>query len=515
MPKSLVLRGKLFCRWCRRSGITTFKWPNKFPWLYVSLYLLFSPGILIKHELIPLFSQDGVPDQTFSILRGDKCEALALVEFKSIGVVNGMVSVIGKPSNHPNIYPPSNDPTENAEQGIKTDTTDDWKAVTRQLRMYAASSNIQDVIVMDECVGIYFCFPEAPNESGHHHDFLYASTKLSPDFGINPRLSLRELVVFAILSSLDRKNIELRDFAADASPITVGANTRPYRNVLPGIAPAPSSKKRQGSSFTHSRREGSKRGKQSDPVPHDRFDRFILQLELLPDMAPVATRGRISSRDSGFYDATDRTPPKKSTPGIRPVAAPFITLQVERILKDTVALVTDGASHFIAKLFPTHSDKDSERRLAAELAVYTECATLQGTFIPYLQGVYRFHDASPPNSSLVLLTEYIGDGTTIASIFEELYNIPDETAADDVAFENGIKRLAELHDRAKTTLDALHRRKVVHADVVGRNIVVDENDNVVLVDFGYSLVLRDNLARFRVRRDDDLAQLRNAFAVEE
>lgn len=32
-------------------------------------------------------------------------------------------------------------------------------------------------------------------------------------------------------------------------------------------------------------------------------------------------------------------------------------------------------------------------------------------------------------------------------------------------------------------MDGLHRRKVVHEDVV------DENDNVVLVDFGYALVL--------------------------
>lgn len=439
------------------------------------------------------------------------------MEFKSIGVVNGMVSVIGKPTDPPSICSSPNNRAENAAQGIKTDTTDDWKAVTRQLRMYAASSNIRDVLVLDECVGIYFCFPEDPNESGHQHDFLYASTKLGPDFGVNPRLSLRELVVYAILSSLDRKNIELRDFAADGSPITVGPNIRPYRNVLPGIAPAPSSKKRQGSSSsTHTRRQGSKRGKPSEPVPHDRFDRFILVLELLPDMAPVATRGRISSRDSGFYDATDRTPPKKDTPpAAKLVAAPVITLHVERILKDTVALVTDGASHFIAKLFPTHSDKDSARRLAAELAVYTECATVQGTFIPYLQGVYRFCGASAHNTSLVMLTEYIGAGTTIASIIEALYEIPDGNADDDLEFERGMNRLAKLHDRAKTALEALHRRKVVHADVVARNIVVDENDNVVLVDFGYSLVLRDDLARFRVRRDDDLAQLRNAFAVEE
>lgn len=40
--------------------------------------------------------QEGIRDQIFSVLRGDKCHNLAVVELKSAGVVKGMLSVIGK-----------------------------------------------------------------------------------------------------------------------------------------------------------------------------------------------------------------------------------------------------------------------------------------------------------------------------------------------------------------------------------------------------------------------------------
>lgn len=43
--------------------------------------------------------QEGIPDQIFSVLRGDKCHNLAVVELKSARVVKGMLSVIGKSTN--------------------------------------------------------------------------------------------------------------------------------------------------------------------------------------------------------------------------------------------------------------------------------------------------------------------------------------------------------------------------------------------------------------------------------
>lgn len=38
--------------------------------------------------------EHGIPDQTYSILRGDTCKTLAVVELKSTGVVQSMLHVI-------------------------------------------------------------------------------------------------------------------------------------------------------------------------------------------------------------------------------------------------------------------------------------------------------------------------------------------------------------------------------------------------------------------------------------
>lgn len=37
--------------------------------------------------------QEGTPDQTYSVLTGDKCENMAILELKSLGVVKGMPPV--------------------------------------------------------------------------------------------------------------------------------------------------------------------------------------------------------------------------------------------------------------------------------------------------------------------------------------------------------------------------------------------------------------------------------------
>lgn len=472
--------------------------------------------------------QDGIPDQTYSVLRGKKCEAIAVVELKSIGVVKGMLSVIGKLASYSCSSSASHQLTgiENVARGVLMDPTDDWKAVTRQLRKYAASSNIHDVLVLDEQVGIYFRFPHDPFQVNEGHDYLHASTDLGPDFGDTPRLSLRELVVFAILSALDRHNVELRDFAAEtASPITVGPNTRPYHNVLPGLEPPPpDSKKRPRSSFTQNRRQGHKRGKKNGPTQQDTFDKWDLgapvKLEFIPEKSPARRiappRARASSLDSGFCDGTDasphNSPPKTKLPPtphgpISTAGTPtFASVSVQRILKKNVALVTDGASQFIAKLFPPDSDCDPRESLKTELAVYAECASLQGTFIPYLHGIYRVADSTP----LVMLTEYIGSGTTVEQIIEDADEIE-----DDGAYERVVNRLAMLQDSAVRAVQSLHALKVVHADIAGRNMVVTEEDQVVLVDFGRSVVVKDNLCRFRARRDEDLALLRKAFVMED
>lgn len=382
------------------------------------------------------------------------------------------------------------------------DPTDDWKAVTRQLRMYAASSDVHDLLVMDESICIYFCFPPDPSQADHVHEYLCASTEQGADFGEIPRLSIRELVVYALLSAFDRKNIELRDVSQRAaSAVTVGPTTRPYRNVLPLPEPPSNSKRRQG---TSTRKQEHKRGRRNDSV-RDSFDHCYLgadlTFEILPDKLPAGPgtdRARRMSLDSGFHGSLPSTP---HTSPPKPICTPASTnarVTIVRILKRGVAVVTDGHTQFVAKLFPAQPGTTPHKSMVQELAVYDVCSTLQGSYIPYLYAVGRI----VASDTFVLITEFVGCGTTVEDIIDEL---------DD---EADISELAGLHTSATAALDAMHRLKVVHRDVAGRNMLLDEQGGIVLVDFGCARVLSEDLVGFRRGREADVAGLREAFDVE-
>lgn len=286
----------------------------------------------------------------------------------------------------------ANDGIGNAVSGALMGPTDDWKAITRQLRMYATGCNTRHVLVMDEGVGIYFRFPSDPSLNYDPHDYLYASTELGQSFDGDLRLSLRELVVFALFAAFDTHNIQLHDFTLSASTILIGPTTRPYQNVLP--SPPPETKKRPGSD--QPRRQAPKRGKRQDSAPQKSFDRMVvgttIQLELLPAETPALTcRQRASSLDSGFCEGTDGSPKSWTNTTVITSAGDVdgtgtASVTVERLLKENVAVVTDGKTHFIAKMFPPYNEHDPNRHLNKEVAVYRECASLQGTFIPSSTG---------------------------------------------------------------------------------------------------------------------------------
>lgn len=188
-----------------------------------------------------------------------------------------------------------------------------------------------------------------------------------------------------------------------------------------------------------------------------------------------------------------------------PVAA---TVTVERVIKKYIAIVTDGKTRFIAKLFPPHTANNPERLLNKELVVYRECACLQGSYIPYLVGVYRAVKGSHFSSPIVL-TEDSGTGKTVADLVALAGDLDDQ---DDIS--RAETQLALLPERATNTIGTLHRMKVIHADLSGSKMIVVDGGQVVLVDFCFSSVLKDEPWRFKARRDDDLQQLKKAFEVE-
>lgn len=391
------------------------------------------------------------------------------------------------------------------------DATDDWNSITRQLRMYAVGGQARDILAMDEGVGIYFQFPLNPAADDEPHLYLYASTELGQSFDGELRLSLRELVVYALFAAFDSNDIDLRDFTAQrTSTVLVGPNSRLYKSVLPAPPPPPDLKRRAGPCI-ETRRQ-SKRGKGNDLAAQECVDKMVvgstIKLELMSGKTPLlAPRPRASSLDSGFHDGTESSPPK---PSIGPLVAPAAaaTVTVERILKDHVALVTDGSTRFIAKLFPPYTAQDPERLLTNELAAYRQCAALQGTFIPYLFGVYRAVKRGGQYSSPIMLTEYIASGTTVADLVALVGELDDE---DEVVRAEA--QLTRLLDSAVDAVGKMHQAAVVHGDLDASNVLVSAH-RVVLVDFGYSAVLADAPRRVRTRRtDDDWKRLKRGFAV--
>lgn len=391
------------------------------------------------------------------------------------------------------------------------DLTNDWVAVTRQLRMYAASSNIRDILVMDESVGIYFRFPRDPEEHDDGHDYLYASADFGCVFGEKPRLSLRELVVYFLLSALERNNIQIRDFAAEAASRVPVPPLRQYRNVLPGLAPAPESKKRTRSE-TWSEQQDHKRGKQARSwTQQETFNGWVLgahlRLELLRGKSPLPRHVRGTSLDSGFHDGLSKSP-DTSPSKVRPSEpSRIVAVTVDAIRQPNVAFVTDGTTRFVAKLFQWSSTTAPEESVQRELDIYDLCASLQGTYIPYLHGVYRVLDPLPQYHCLVMLTEYIGSGSTVEDTLDAANDILDEDE-----FQAELVRVAKMEESAMLAVRSLHALRVVHGDLEGRNMLL-MGDQVVLVDFESATVMGADLCTFNSWRERDLRRVERVFAA--
>lgn len=378
--------------------------------------------------------------------------------------------------------------------------------MTHELRTFAIDSHVRDVLVMDERVGIYFEFPADPSRADQYHQHLYASTEHAPMISPDPQLALRELVAFTILTALDRADVELRDFVADiAAPTTEGPNRRMYPRIQLGMLPseplvqAPRTRRRR---VIRNKSVKIVDVPVIDNTPKAHCMSFAvgtnINLEFLEkgDQAHTAASGthaRDFSDDQAILKVTNTSHENQND---QPSA---VTLRIDMIIQDNVARVTDGVNHFIVKCF---TDPDNYRWLNNEIAGFNALESLQGTHLPHLLGVARI-EGSP--STLVLLTEYIGDGTTVQNLVDAAHNI------DDLAeLHNAYARMAMLKESAKRAVQSMHHFRVVHSDVSGKNMLID-GDHVVMVDFGFAVTTRQDLSSFVRARIYDLAYVDGSF----
>lgn len=108
-----------------------------------------------------------------------------------------------------------------------------------------------------------------------------------------------------------------------------------------------------------------------------------------------------------------------------------------------------------------------------------------------------------------MLTENIAPGIIIVEILDDAYD------PDDEEFARTESRLVKLEACAMLASRKLHELKAVHRDMAGRNMLVDQEDNVVLVDFSHSSLLKDNRRGFRSGKKEGLRLLKRAFEPEE
>lgn len=381
---------------------------------------------------------------------------------------------------------------DSAARGITMDPTQNWKSVTSQLRMYAVDNKVRHALLMDESTAIYFCFPPEPSIGNELHDYLYASNELGSDFGVNPPLSVRELVVFAIIAAMEKKNIKL----SVGSESNADEQThRPYNPFLHAPVPPSNSEQHREPTASEPCHEKSDRHNEVFFERVDQFPEGALIFEILPEKLPLRNRSaRPGSRDSNNSYSSSINPPGSSN--AQP-ASPMTSVTIRRILTRRVAVVSHSGTHYFAKLFP-HPPGSSANHLAEqELAVYAACATLQGTHLPYLYAVGRVASSD----TFVLLTEFIGCGITVQDYVDNL--VEDDEVAEAA--------LADRRPGATATLQALHERGVVHCNLKGSNMVLDDDERVVFIDFECARVLKGDSARFKIAKAKDEGAFKAVF----
>lgn len=97
---------------------------------------------------------------------------------------------------------------------------------------------------------------------------------------------------------------------------------------------------------------------------------------------------------------------------------------------------------------------------------------------PTSASVCHIIDPPPRYYCLVILTEFIGTGTTVEAVIDAAYEQP-----EDAEFSRAVEKIAVLEESALLGVRSFHVERVVHLDLAARNMIVDR-DQVVLVDFG-------------------------------
>lgn len=388
--------------------------------------------------------------------------------------------------------------------------TENWVALTQQLRTYAQNSMAKDIIVMDEAAAIYFRFVDSPEDVYDNVEFLIVDSTCEGATASSP-FSTRELVAFVCWRALVKNGVKFPDGANVCNSET--AMNR-YQSILeprrsPELRRQTFNNPREISHQSSSRVQTEKHSESIkrfagwsvchafelglvSPFDHH-ADEELSGLPQLDVQLPFTSLGPGCDgiRSSSYYDSNRQARDFNQPPSGRGM---YI---VENLFADHVAEVSSPQlpGRWIAKFFGT--DTESMEKLASEVRIYNLCKQYQGREIPYAYGI------GVMDSGRVLLMEAISPGTTIARI-QGAAREGDQEAAS---------RLQRLMISAKVAVELLHRYGVVHNDLYGENLLVCKSEGrgdeaVVITDFDAAIVFDDGSGK---KQCEDWAIFRAAF----
>lgn len=391
--------------------------------------------------------------------------------------------------------------------------TENWVALTQQLRTYAQNSMAKDIIVMDEAAAIYFRFVDSPGDVYDNVEFLIVDSTCEGATASSP-FSTRELVAFVCWRALVKKGVKFPDGVNGYNRETV---VNRYPSILEPRASPELWRQTIDSprEMLHQNSIREQTGKQSGSIirfagwtvghafelglvsPFDHHaDEELFGLPQLDVQVPFASLGSScdSLKSSSYHDSNRRTRDFSQPP------SGCGTYIVENLFADRVAEVSSPQlpGRWVAKFFGT--DAESMENLASEVRIYNLCKQCQGREIPYAYGI------GVMDSGRVLLMEAISPGITIARI----------RGAAREGDEEAASRLQKLMISAKVAVESLHRYGVVHNDLYGENLLVCKSEGggdeaVVIADFDVAIVFDGGSGR---KQREDQATLRAAFEFE-
>ncbi|KAH8117291.1 hypothetical protein DFH11DRAFT_1541592 [Phellopilus nigrolimitatus] len=339
----------------------------------------------------------------------------------------------------------------------RTDTSDDWETITRQIRKYAVTKGCRHHILMDDRTAIYFRFVrDRPDNEYHSIFYAYAS---APSIGMR----VRELLAFAAWNSIgdmDPDNIStpILQKSQRASEVTVKGDLERLSVTSPWLS-------------LHLRlctsvrlQSGDYVGEDNRPL-HPKFKRHS-ELRLLAEEAC----GSDSVPDSGYHTSKESND-DDSILVLRPF--PFFELlpldvevRVVDSFKAKVMVVSSpsGVKYVLKRFTRVLCD------LEYELFAYTALWDLQGKGVPRCLGLCTVDN----HTGFFLCLEFIP--------YDTLKSVTDK------------RRIEAAKAEASELLNKIHARGIRHNDLsVSSNILLAKDTTidtgkpkVYIVDFAYS-----------------------------